>query len=106
MAGVVAEVDWAEVRETIGPTEAAAVSPMVAATVRQSIRAVVAAMVYEFVAEAMCATICEVVAMTVAAMVSGTKTQVLGSMHRRAPAGGPACDRKRAVSTLVEQRLG
>ena len=45
MAGVVAEADRAEVGETMSPTEADAVSPMVSGAVRQSIRAVVAVMV-------------------------------------------------------------
>jgi ribonuclease BN (tRNA processing enzyme) len=78
---VVAEADCALVGETMSPTEAGAVSPMVADAVRQSIRLVVAVMVYELAAEVMCATMCEVMAVTVAVMVSGTNTQMLGSMH-------------------------
>jgi hypothetical protein len=84
----VAEVDRAEVGETISPTEADAASPMVADAVRESIRAVVAVMVCELVAEVMWAIMCEATAVMVTAMVSGTKTQVLVSMHGSAPGAG------------------
>ena len=80
VAGVAAEADCAEVGETMSPTEADAVSPMVAGAVRRSIRAVVAVMVCELVAEVMCATMCEAVAVMVAAMVCRTKTGTLVSM--------------------------
>jgi hypothetical protein len=106
VAGVVAEVDWTEVGETISPTEADAVSPMVAGAVRQSVRAVVTVMVYELVAEVMWATMCEATAVMVTAMVSGTKTQMLISMHGSAPAAGPVCANKLTMGTLVELRLG
>jgi len=63
-------------------------------------------MVCELMAEVMYATMCEVVALMVAVMVSGTKTQMLGSVQGRAPATGPAYARDRAICTLIEQRPG
>lgn len=49
---------------------------------------------------------CEAVAVMVAAMVSGTKTQMLGSMHGSASASDPACANKRTMATPVELHLG
>jgi hypothetical protein len=106
VAGVAAEADCAEVGETMSPTEADAVSPMVAGAVGRSIHAVVTVMVYELVAEVMCVTMCEAVAVMVTAMVSGTKTQVPVSMQGSAPDTGPARARERAIGTLIEQRPG
>ena len=74
VAGVVAEADCAEVGETISPTEAYAVSRVVADVVRQVMRAVVAEVVCGIVAWVISATDCGTMAEAVAVMVTRMKT--------------------------------
>jgi hypothetical protein len=49
---------------------------------------------------------CEAVAVMVAAMVNGTETRMLGSLHGSAPAPDPACAAKWTIGKLFELHLG